>query len=65
MDNDKTILNELKYCIPQSDIIMTADLVQCNDITRSAIVQYFGTNQLIFNEEVLEDIKSMIGRREL
>ena len=63
-DDNTAILNELNIASAQSDIIIcTGGLGPTHDdITRSAIVQYFDT-ELIFNEEVLEDIKSMISRR--
>jgi nicotinamide-nucleotide amidase len=63
-DNSKVILDELKYASELADIIIcTGGLGPTHDdITRSVIVQYFNT-ELQFNEEVLEDIKSMLKRR--
>lgn len=63
-DNLKIILDELDYASSKADlIIITGGLGPTrDDITRSAIVEYFKTD-LVFNSEVLEDIKSMLARR--
>ncbi|MDT3696530.1 MAG: competence/damage-inducible protein A [Ignavibacterium sp.] len=63
-DDIKTIINEINLAVS------TADLVICtgglgptvDDVTRSAVVQYFNT-ELVFNEQAFEDIKSMFERR--
>ena len=63
-DNQKTIMDELYYASTQSDIILlTGGLGPTHDdVTRSAIVDYFKT-ELILNNDVLEDIKNMLLRR--
>ena len=63
-DNQKTIMDELYYASTQSDIILlTGGLGPTHDdVTRSAIVDYFKT-KLILNNDVLEDIKNMLLRR--
>lgn len=63
-DNNKVILDELKNASELADIIIcTGGLGPTHDdITRSVIVKYFNT-ELHFNEEVLNDIKSMLKRR--
>ncbi len=63
-DNLKTIIEELDYAVTKGDvIIITGGLGPTHDdVTRSAIVEYFKTD-LVFNSDVLEDIKSMLARR--
>lgn len=63
-DNLKTIIEELDYAVTKGDvIIITGGLGPTHDdVTRSAIVEYFKTD-LVFNSDVLEDIKSMLSRR--
>lgn len=63
-DNLKTIIEELDYAVTKGDvIIITGGLGPTHDdVTRSAIVKYFKTD-LVFNSDVLEDIKSMLARR--
>lgn len=63
-DNLKTIIEELDYAATKGDlIIITGGLGPTHDdVTRSAIVEYFKTD-LVFNSDVLEDIKSMLARR--
>lgn len=63
-DNLKTIIDELDYAVTKGDvIIITGGLGPTHDdVTRSAIVEYFKTD-LVFNSDVLEDIKSMLTRR--
>ena len=63
-DNSKVILDELKNASELADIIIcTGGLGPTHDdITRSVIVKYFNT-ELHFNDEVLNDIKSMLKRR--
>lgn len=63
-DELKTILDELELASARADLIIcTGGLGPTrDDITRSAIVQYFKT-ELVHKSEVLEDIKSMLKRR--
>lgn len=63
-DNLNIILEELDYAITKGDVIfITGGLGPTHDdITRNAILTYFKT-ELILNQEVLEDIKSMLNRR--
>lgn len=63
-DDRKTIIDELQYASSKADIIIcTGGLGPTHDdVTRSAVLQYFDT-ELQFNGEVLEDIKSMLERR--
>ncbi len=63
-DNFKIILDELDYASTKADlIIVTGGLGPTrDDITRSAILEYFKT-ELVFNNDVFEDIKSMLARR--
>lgn len=63
-DNLKTIIDELDYAVTKGDvIIITGGLGPTHDdVTRSAIVEYFKTD-LVFNSDILEDIKSMLTRR--
>ena len=60
-----SILNELKYASEVADlIIVTGGLGPTHDdITRKCIVEFFKT-ELIENEEVLEDIKTLFEKRE-
>ena len=63
-DDKKMIINEINVALSQADLIIcTGGLGPTHDdVTRSALVQYFNT-ELIFNELVLEDIKSMLSKR--
>lgn len=63
-DNLNIILEELDYAITKGDlIIITGGLGPTrDDITRNAILKYFNT-ELVFNPDVLEDIKNMLNRR--
>jgi nicotinamide-nucleotide amidase len=63
-DEHKTILDELNFAASNADlIIITGGLGPTHDdITRNAIVNFFKT-ELVFNEQVLEDIKIMFQRR--
>ena len=63
-DEIKTILDELDLASARADLIIcTGGLGPTrDDITRSAIVQYFKT-ELVYNAEVIQDIKSMLKRR--
>lgn len=63
-DEIKMIMNEINLALSQADLVVcTGGLGPTHDdVTRSAIVQYFST-ELIFNEDVLEDIRSMLKKR--
>ncbi len=63
-DNLNIILDEFDYASSKADIIIiTGGLGPTrDDITRSAVLKYFKT-ELVFNNEVLEDIKGMLARR--
>ena len=63
-DDIKIILDELELASSRADIIIcTGGLGPTHDdVTRNAFVQYFKT-ELVRNDEVLEDIKSMLKRR--
>ena len=63
-DEIKIILDELELASSRADIIIcTGGLGPTHDdVTRNAFVQYFKT-ELVQNDEVLEDIKSMLKRR--
>lgn len=63
-DDKQAIHSEIKTASELADlIIITGGLGPTHDdITRSAIVEYFNT-ELVFNDEVLEDIKAMLTRR--
>ncbi|MEO8233375.1 MAG: competence/damage-inducible protein A [Ignavibacteriota bacterium] len=63
-DEIKTILDELELASARADLIIcTGGLGPTrDDITRSAFVQYFKT-ELVYNVEVIQDIKSMLKRR--
>jgi nicotinamide-nucleotide amidase len=63
-DNLNLILDEFEIAFSKADVIIcTGGLGPTHDdVTRSAIVQYFKT-ELVHNKEVLEDIKNMLKRR--
>jgi nicotinamide-nucleotide amidase len=63
-DDLTAILEELDLAASKADIIIcTGGLGPTHDdVTRNAFVQYFKT-ELVHNNEVLEDIKSMLKRR--
>ena len=63
-DDIKIILDELELASSRADIIIcTGGLGPTHDdVTRNTFVQYFKT-ELVRNDEVLEDIKSMLKRR--
>ena len=63
-DDHKAILNEFEFASSNADIIIcTGGLGPTHDdVTRNAVVDYFNT-KLVFNNEVLEDIKSMLAKR--
>ncbi len=63
-DNLQSISDELDYAATLGDvIIITGGLGPTHDdVTRTAIVNYFKT-ELILNNEVIEDIKSMLKKR--
>jgi nicotinamide-nucleotide amidase len=63
-DNLKFIIDELDYASTKADLIfITGGLGPTHDdVTRSAVVQYFKT-ELILRDEVIEDIKSMLSKR--
>ncbi|MDP2362830.1 MAG: competence/damage-inducible protein A [Ignavibacteria bacterium] len=63
-DDIKSILDELELASLKADLIIcTGGLGPTHDdVTRNAFVQYFKT-ELVHNDEVLDDIKSMLKRR--
>lgn len=63
-DDIKLIVDELELASIKADVIIcTGGLGPTHDdVTRSAFVQYFKT-ELVRNDEVIEDIKSMLLRR--
>lgn len=63
-DKLKFLIDEFDYASTKADlIIITGGLGPTHDdITRSAVVQYFKT-ELVLRDEVIEDIKSMLGKR--
>jgi nicotinamide-nucleotide amidase len=63
-DDNNAILNELKLASETADVILiTGGLGPTHDdVTRKSIVDFFNT-ELIENEEVLEDIKKLFGKR--
>lgn len=63
-DDIKIILDELELASVKADLIIcTGGLGPTHDdVTRNAFVSYFKT-ELVQNDEVLEDIKSMLKRR--
>jgi nicotinamide-nucleotide amidase len=63
-DDLKTIIEELGYAFAKGDIIfLTGGLGPTHDdVTRAAIVDYFKT-KLVLNDDVLENIKSMLDQR--
>lgn len=63
-DNLKFIIDEIDYASGKADVILiTGGLGPTHDdVTRNAIVQYFKT-ELVFNSQVMEDIKTMMHKR--
>ena len=63
-DDNTVILNELRFATEIADIILlTGGLGPTHDdVTRKSIVDFFST-ELIENQEVLEDIKSLFEKR--
>lgn len=63
-DDIKTIINEINLAVSLADLVICTGGLgpTVDDLTRSAVVQYFNT-ELVFNEQALEDIKSMFKRR--
>jgi nicotinamide-nucleotide amidase len=63
-DDHNAIINEFEIALSNADLIIcTGGLGPTHDdVTRSAVVDYFKT-ELVFNNEVLEDIKSMLAKR--
>lgn len=63
-DNQEQILNEFKECFNENDlVIVTGGLGPTHDdITRKCIVKFFNT-QLVLNEDVLKDVKSIFSKR--
>ena len=63
-DDHNAIINEFEIALANADLIIcTGGLGPTHDdVTRSAVVDYFKT-ELVFNNEVLEDIKSMLAKR--
>ncbi|MDY0083391.1 MAG: competence/damage-inducible protein A [Ignavibacteriaceae bacterium] len=63
-DDIKIIINEINLAVSQADLVICTGGLgpTIDDVTRSAVVQYFNT-ELVFNEQVLEDIKSIFERR--
>jgi nicotinamide-nucleotide amidase len=63
-DEHKIILDELKLASSKADlVIVTGGLGPTHDdVTRSAIVDYFKT-ELVQNQEVLRDIKKLLEKR--
>jgi nicotinamide-nucleotide amidase len=63
-DDLETIIEELDYAFAKGDIIfLTGGLGPTHDdVTRAAIVDYFKT-KLVLNDDVLENIKSMLDQR--
>ncbi len=63
-DNLKFIIDEIDYASGKADLILiTGGLGPTHDdVTRNAVVQYFKT-ELVFNSEVMEDIKTMMSKR--
>ncbi len=63
-DDIKIIINEINLAVSQADLVICTGGLgpTLDDVTRSAVVQYFNT-ELVFNEQVLEDIKSIFERR--
>ena len=63
-DDNTAILNELKFATEIADLVLiTGGLGPTHDdVTRKSIVDFFNT-ELIENQEVLEDIKSLFEKR--
>jgi nicotinamide-nucleotide amidase len=63
-DDVKVILDELELASARADLIIcTGGLGPTHDdVTRNTFVQYFKT-ELVHNDDVLDDIKSMLKRR--
>ena len=63
-DDHNVIINEFEIALANADLIIcTGGLGPTHDdVTRSAVVDYFKT-ELIINNEVLEDITSMLAKR--
>ena len=63
-DNETQILNEFKTCFNENDlVIVTGGLGPTHDdITRQCILKFFNT-ELVLNEEVLKDVKSIFTKR--
>jgi nicotinamide-nucleotide amidase len=63
-DNETSVLAEFKRCWEQNDIIIaTGGLGPTHDdITRKCVVKFFNT-ELAKNEDVLEDIKILFGKK--
>jgi nicotinamide-nucleotide amidase len=63
-DNEDQILREFKECFNNNDlVIVTGGLGPTHDdITRKCIVKFFNT-ELVFNDDVLQDVKNIFSRR--
>ena len=63
-DDHQAILNEFEFASTAADLIIcTGGLGPTqDDITMNAVIDYFKTD-LVINDEILEDIKSMLARR--
>ena len=63
-DNETQILDEFKECFDENNlVIVTGGLGPTHDdITRKCIVKFFNT-ELVLNEEVLKDVKSIFTKR--
>jgi nicotinamide-nucleotide amidase len=63
-DNEESIMDEFKLGIEKSDlVIVTGGLGPTHDdITRTCVVKFFDT-ELVENEEVLENIKTLFSKR--
>jgi len=63
-DNLKVILNEFDVAFASADVIIcTGGLGPTHDdVTRSAVVDYFKT-ELVLNNDVLEDVKNFVNKR--
>ena len=63
-DNEESIMDEFKLGLEKSDlVIVTGGLGPTHDdITRTCVVKFFDT-ELVENEEVLENIKTLFSKR--
>jgi len=63
-DDENSIIDEFKLCLEKSDlVIVTGGLGPTHDdITRNCVVKFFDT-ELVENEEVLENIRTLFSKR--